>query len=149
MARVSLKSIIPLLTKQEHSDGPLGLLREIIVLQSKIENQDGQDFYFQKGLANHISHLESLKKEYAQMVETVNTNTVDYFLEQVKEYEGTLKKLTSKRHLNTVDQIALGMITNQISKYKNLLHIKGQFGQLKPLEELMEDEETLIRVFAV
>lgn len=149
MAKIPLERIMPLLTNQEHRDGPLGLLREILVLQSKIENPNTEDFYFQKGLANHKSHLESLKKEYAQMVETVNTNGVDYFLEQVKEYEGKLKKLTSKGYLSTVDQIALGVIKNQISNCKNLLHIKGQFGELKPLEKLMEDEEALMRVFTV
>lgn len=148
MSKIAFDRIIPLLTKQEHLDGVLGLLRDIIVLEAKLDNLDRQDFYFQKGKTNHIARLESLKRKYAQIVETVNGNTVDYFLEQVKTYENNIQKLTSKGYLNTIDQMALGMMKGEISKYNNLLHAKGRFGTLKPLDEVMEDESGLVEIFS-
>ena len=137
MAKTSLDRIIPLLLKQEPLNGVLGLLRELIVLQEKLNAIDEQDFYFQKGIANHTKRLESLKRQYAQIVETVNDNTVDYFLDKVIECESKVQKLTSKGYLNTIDQIALTGFKREISKYKNLLHIKGQYGKLGPLDELI------------
>ena len=148
MSKIAFDRIIPLLTRQEHLDGVLGLLRDIIVLQAKLDNLDRQDFYFQKGKTNHVARLETLKSEYAKIVETVNGNTVDYFLEQVRIYESNIQKLTSKGYLNTIDQMALSMMKGEISKYNNLLHAKGRFGTLKPLDEVMEDESGLVEVFS-
>lgn len=148
MSKIALDRIIPLLTTQEHLDGVLGLVRDIIVLQAKLDNLDGQDFYFQKGKTNHITHLESLKRKYAQIVKTINGNTVDYFLEQVRTYENNIQKLTSKGYLNTIDQMALVMMKGEISKYNNLLHAKGRFGTLKPLDEVMKDENGLLEIFS-
>lgn len=148
MSKIAFDRIVPLLTKQEHLDGVLGLLRDIIVLQAKLGNLDRQDFYFQKGKTNHIARLESLKRKYAQIVETVNGNSVDYFLERVKTYENNIQKLTSKGYLNTTDQMALVMMKSEITKYNNLLHAKGRFGTLKPLDEVMEDESGLIEIFS-
>ena len=148
MSKIAFDRIIPLLTTQEHLDGVLGLLRDIIALQAKLDNLSGQDFYFQKGKANHVARLESLKRKYAQIVETVNGNTVDYFLEQVRTHESNIQKLTSKGYLNTIDQIALVMMKGEITKYNNLLHAKGRFGTLKPLDEVMMDESGLLEIFS-
>lgn len=148
MPKIAFDRIVPLLTTQEHLDGVLGLLRDIIILQAKLDSLDRQDFYFQKGITNHIAHLEMMKRQYAQIVETVNGNSVDYFLEQVRTYENNIQKLTSKGYLNTIDQIALGMMKGEISKYNNLLHAKGRFGTLKPLDELMTDESGLMEIFS-
>lgn len=148
MSKISFDRIIPLLTNQEHLDGVLGMLREILVLQDKLDNPKRQDFYFQKGISNHISHLESLKNEYAKIVEIVNNNSVDYFLGEVNERKEKVQKLTSKGYLNTIDQMALGMIKGEISKFQNLLEIKGRFGTLKPLDELMQDESALMEIFS-
>lgn len=147
MSKITFDRIVPLLTQQEHLDGVLGLLRDIIVLQAKLDNLDKQDFYFQKGKINHLEHLESMKKQYSQIVKTVNGNSVDYFLEQVNEYESKAHKLTSKGYLNMIDRIALNTVNNEVSKYMNLIQIKGKFGTLKPLDELMQDENTLLEIF--
>jgi predicted GTPase len=147
MAKISFDRILPLLKEQQPANGVQGLLREIIVIQSKLDNLDKQDFYFQKGKTNHIARLESLKRKYAQIVEAINGNTVDYFLEQVRTYESNIQKLTSKGYLNTIDQMALGMMKGEIYKYNNLLYGKGRFGTLKPLDELMKDEQALMQIF--
>jgi len=150
MSKTSFNRIIPLLTKQEHSDGALGLLREIIVLQAKLDNIDEQDFYFQKGKDNHISHLESMKMEYAQMVETVNKNSVDYFLEQIKESESKMNEICSRGSTYPVFAKVLvqGTSISQIKYFQDLIQLKARFGTLKPLDELMKDENALMEIFS-
>lgn len=148
MSKISLNRIIPLLTNQEHLEGVLGMLRDILVLQDKLDNPERQDFYFQKGIPNHVSHLEALKNKYAKIVEIVNSNSVDYFLGEVNDYNNKVQKLTSKGYLNTIDQMALSMMKGEISRFQNLLGIKRRFGTLKPLDELMKDEKFLMEIFS-
>ncbi len=130
--------------------GSLGLLREIIVLQAKLDNIDEQDFYFQKGKDNHISHLESMKMKYAQMVETVNKNSVDYFLEQIKESESKMNEICSRGSTYPVFAKVLvqGTSISQIKYFQDLIQLKARFGTLKPLDELMKDENALMEIFS-
>ena len=150
MSKISFNSIVPLLTKQEYSDGALGLLREIIVLQAKLDNIDEQDFYFQKGKDNHISHLESMKMEYAQMVENINNNSVDYLLEQVKESESKMNEICSRESNHPVFAKVLvqGTSTSQIKYFQDLIQLKARFGTLKSLDELMKDENALMEIYS-
>lgn len=51
----------------------------IIVIQSKLDNLDKQDFYFQKGRKSNEKRLDEMKVEYSRIVEFVNGNDVDFF----------------------------------------------------------------------
>jgi|GEM_PF-4015074 len=93
------------------------------------------------GLENHKYYLEGMKNEYAKMVELINTNEVAYFVAQVTHFEFLLKKVYAMRNFNMVARIGAASINSQITKYKNLLEIKIQYGQLKSLDELMQEEE--------
>jgi len=150
MSKISFNRIIPLLTKQEHSDGALGLLREIIVLQAKLDNIDEQDFYFQKGKDNHISHLESMTMKYAEMVANVNNNSVDCLLEQVKEAESKMNEICSResKHPVFAKVLVQGTSISQIKYFQDLIQLKARFGTLKPLDELMQDETALMEIFS-
>jgi len=150
MSKISFNRIVPLLTKQEHSDGALGLLREIIVLQAKLVNIDEQDFYFQKGKDNHISRLESMTMKYAQMVANINNNSVDYILEQINEAESKMNEICSRESKHPVF-VKVSVHVNSISQIKyfqDLIQLKARFGTLKSLEELMNDENALLEIFS-
>lgn len=140
MAKIQVERLIPHLIEQTPPDGPLGLLDEIFALQSKIENSKEADFYFQKGLENHKYYLEGMKNEYAKLVELINTNEVAYFVAQITHFELALKKVYAMENFNMISRIGVVAINSQITKYKNLLEIKIQYGQLKSLDELMQEE---------
>jgi hypothetical protein len=139
---------MPLFLKHGRSEGVFGLIREIIVLQCKLDNLDEQDFYFQKGQENHRDRLESLKEEYARLLEMINNNGVHFFLEQLAGKENDIRKITSKRGISTHDQIALRALQDQIEEYQNILHIKGKLGGLKPIDEFMSNEYILKEIFS-
>lgn len=81
MAKISFDRIVPLLVGIAPADGVRSLLREIIVLQAKLDSPERQDFYFQKGRKSNEKRLEEMKVEYSRIVELVNGNDVDFFLE--------------------------------------------------------------------
>jgi superoxide dismutase len=150
MSKISLNRIIPLLTKQEHHSGVLGLLQEILVLQDKLDNLDRQSFYFQQGIHNHTAHLNALKRNYAQIVETVNNNSVDYFLEKIKGDEEKFKQICSRKikHPIFVKVMVDAHINSEIAYLKMLIQAKGKFGTLKPLDDLIQDKNALLEIFS-
>lgn len=148
MSRIKLSRLMPLFLKQGRSEGVYGLVREIIVLQCKLDNLEEQEFYFQKGQENHRDRLESLKEEYARQLELVNNNGVDLFLDQIASKENDIRKISSKQGLSTHDQIALRALQGQIEECQNIVHIKGKLGGLKPIEELMSNEYLLKEIFS-
>jgi DNA-binding SARP family transcriptional activator len=148
MGKINLDRLVPILTKQGKSDEVLVLVREIIELQAKLDNLDNQTFYFKKAKLSNFNRLESLKKEYTKVADLINGQNVDFFLEKINYYETNSKQIYSKKIVNTIDQSALGAFKSNIGYLQNLIYIKGKYGTLKPLEELLQDEETLIEIFS-
>lgn len=147
MAKISFDRIVPLLKEQQPANGVQGLLREIIVLQSKLDNIDKQDFYFQKGRKSNETRLDEMKVEYSRIVEMVNGNDVDFFLGQIKEAERKIKAIEAKGYLSSIDRLAYNSFHSQVEYFKSLLQAKGQYKNLKTLDELMQDENALMEIF--
>jgi hypothetical protein len=127
-----------------------GLLRDILCLQDKLNHLSQQDFYFQKGQESQQQKLNSMKAEYDQMVETANGNEVDFFLEGIIEAETNINHYHTRAcTLPIFAKIILeAQALSRISRYRDAIEAKGLFGTLKPLEEVMEDEAALLRVFS-
>lgn len=147
MAKISFDRIAPLLVGIAPADGVRSLLREIIVLQAKLDNLDKQDFYFQKGQKSNEKRLDEMKVEYIQIVEMVNNNDVDFFLEQIEEAERKIKAIEAKGYLSSIDRLAYNSFHSQVEYFKSLLQAKGQYKKLKTLDELMQDEQALMEIF--
>lgn len=147
MSKISFNSIVPLLLESSPANVVQNLLREIIVLQAKLDRIGEQDFYFQKGQRSHEKRLEKMKSEYRQMVELVNNNDVDFFLEQIREAERKIKAIEAKGYLSSIEKLAYDSFHGQVEYFKSLLQAKGQYKKLKALDKLMEDEQTLITLF--
>jgi hypothetical protein len=149
MSKIHLTHLMPSLTGNSPSRGIQTLLVDIIVLQAKLENLSNQDFYFQKGKSNHAAHLESLKEQYEDFVETANGNDVDFFLERIREAELKMQKYCSpdRRLPLFAKAFVKASSTFQINYLQELIYFKGKFGTLKPLDELIKNEATLIQIF--
>jgi hypothetical protein len=111
---------------------------------------DQQDFYFQKGQESQQRNLNSMKAEYARMLETANGNEVDFFLEGISEAETNINHYHTRAcTLPIFAKIILeAQALSRISRYKDAIEAKGLFGTLKPLEEVMEDEAVLLSIFS-
>ncbi|MCB9315660.1 MAG: hypothetical protein H6569_05945 [Lewinellaceae bacterium] len=149
MSKVSFNSIVPLVVESSPANGVQSLLREIIVLQAKLDRIDRQDFYFQMGQKSNQKRLDELKVKYNQIVDWVNNNDVDFFLEQIKEAENKSRQFcTSERSQPVFAKIMVDVNTkSQINYFKMLLQAKSQYKKLKTLNELMNDETSLMEIF--
>lgn len=150
MAKISFNRIMPLLAETSPVNGVQNLLREIIVLQAKLDRIGKQDFYFQKGYESHKKRLDKLKSEFSQTVELVNNNDVDYFLEQIKEAEETYRRICPKDSNHPVFAKVLvdAELESQIQYFKMLLQAKGQYKKLMTIDELMQNENALLEIFS-
>lgn len=150
MSKILFNSIVPLVTESSPVNGVQNLLREIIVLQAKLDRIDEQDFYFQKGRKSHETRLNQMKVEYSRIVELVNNNDVDYFLEQIKAAEEIFRKVCSLESTQPVfAKLMVDANTkSQIRYFKDLIQIKGQYKKLLTLDELMQDEQVLMDIFS-
>lgn len=149
MARININSILSQFGDTTPTTGVPGLLRDIIVLQSKLNDLENQDFYFQKGHVSQQQQLANMEAEYAAMVELANGHEVDFFLEGISEAETKINYYHTRNcTLPIFGKIILeSQSLSEISRYKDAIEAKGIFGKLKPLDELMEDEAALRLVF--
>lgn len=148
MSRISYDRIIPLLVGQQPTSGVIGLIREIIVLQSRLENTDAQSFYFQKARKSHQAKLDKMKARYSHIAEIINNNDMDFFIIKVNEFEGKLQKIKSEGPSGFIKRFTCDMLQNDIDYGNDLIQIKNQFGRLKNLDELFEDEESMMKIFS-
>jgi len=149
MSKISFNRIVPLIAQSPPADVVQSLLREIVVLQAKLEHLDQQDFYFQKGQKAHESRLENMKAEYSRIVDLVNSHEVDYFLEQIREAEEKFHKICSResKHPVFVKVLVDAQLTSEIDYLRMLVQAKGDYQKLLPLQELMQDEQALLKIF--
>lgn len=149
MSKISFNKVASLITESPPADVVQSLLREIVVLQAKLDHLDQQDFYFQMGQKHHEKRLEEMKAQYHQIVDLVNNHEVDYFLEQIREAEEKFHAICSResKHPVFVKVLVDKHLNSEIAYLKMLVQAKGDYQKLLPLQELMQDEQALLRVF--
>lgn len=149
MSKISFNRIVPLITQSPPADVVQSLLREIVVLQAKLDHLDQQDFYFQKGRKSHEARLENMKAEYSRIVDLVNNHEVDYFLGLIREAEAKFQEICSRESKHPVFAKVLvdKHINPEIAYLRMLVQAKGDYGKLLPLHELMQDERALLKIF--
>ncbi len=151
MSKISFNAVVPLVVASSPADVVQSLLREIIVLQAKLDGIGKQDFYFQMGLKSHETKLAELKAEYDRIVELVNNHDVDYFLEQIKEAEEKLQQICSRESNHPVFAKVLteAHLKAEIAYLKMLIQAKGQYKKLMPLDEIMHNQNALLEIFTI
>lgn len=151
MSKISFNAIVPLVVASSPADVVQTLLREIIVLQAKLDGIDKQDFYFQMGRKSHETKLDELKAEYGRIVELVNNHDVDYFLEQIKEAEEKFQQICSResKHPVFVKVMVDAHLNAEIAYLKMLIQAKGQYKKLMPLDEIMHNQNALLEIFTI
>lgn len=151
MSKISFNAVVPLVVASSPADVVQSLLREIIVLQAKLDGIAKQDFYFQMGHKSHETRLVELKSEYDRIVELVNNHDVDYFLEQIKEAEEKFQQICSRESNHPVFAKVLteAHLNTEIAYLKMLIQAKGQYKKLMPLDEIMHNQNALLEIFTI
>ncbi len=150
MSKISFNAVVPLVVASSPADVVQSLLREIIVLQAKLDGIGKQDFYFQMGRKSHETKLAELKAEYGRIVELVNNHDVDYFLEQIKEAEEKFQQICSRESNHPVFAKVLteAHLNAEIAYLKMLIQAKGQYKKLLTLNLITQNQQALLDIFS-
>ena len=148
MSRISYDRVIPLLAGQRPASRSNRTYQRYYRLTVQAGESDIQSFYFQKGLKSHQAKLDKMKAGYKDIAEIVNNNDMDYFIAKVHKLEDQLQKIKSEDHALFIKIFACETLQNDIDYCKDLIQIKNQFGKLKNLDELLEDEESMMKIFS-
>lgn len=150
MSKISFNAVVPLMVASSPADTVQTLLREIIVLQAKLDGIDKQDFYFQMGRKSHEKRLDALKAEYGRIVDLVNNHDVDYFLEQINEAEEKFQQICSResKHPVFVKVMVDAHLNAEIAYLKMLIQAKGQYKKLTPLNQITQNQQALLEIFS-
>lgn len=123
------------------------LLREIIILDRKFKHPEEQSFYFRQGIDSNTKRYNQLKKYYENIKHIINTNDLDYFIAELNDSEMKKKKFREKSYMNFINRLHLSFIQNEIENFKDLIYCKNKYGQLKEIEEILQDEFYINQIF--
>lgn len=135
---ISQDKILPLFVKKTERIDMIGsLVREILVLEERIGNIEGQSFYFQMGLRSQTNRLNELRKTYEKYRALINKNTVDYFTRRLKDAEAVYRRCESECRMrpNVINLIAMSGCEANVVEWENLVRAKERYDLLRPLDE--------------
>ena len=102
------------------------------------------------GRDNHAANLGGMKQEYAELVAKINKYPVAYFEAKLRKVEDKHRYYSDDKNWQSsrfIRAILLGSLSSEIKYYKEMIDIKQRFGTLKPLRQLLKDEEALRAIF--
>ncbi len=133
---VSIENLINVSIQPGNRFGTVeNLIQEILILRERLNNPEKQSFYFRLGIKVHKDRLTELEETYDSMRKTVNSHSIDDFQEELIHAQEEYKKISRKRYVGTIHQIALAGIQARINEIENMLDAKAKFGRLKFLDE--------------
>jgi hypothetical protein len=147
--KLSVNNFCVLAETAPAATGILELLRSIFVLDERLRRKDSNDEYFEWGRKSHEQRLYSLKQDYAAAMNFANTYSVDDLLARIEESQVLDNKYCARGSTFPifVKIIIRNKCSREIAHYRDLIEMKALFGELKPLEALMQDEEALKIIF--
>jgi len=128
--KIRLERILPLLSGTLPKNGTQSLVRDILVLQGKLDRLSEQDFYFLKGAESFRRKLDGMKEQYALIAKMVNENTVDDLLSLKTEIEDKASQICSPKSNHPVfaKLLVRDVTTHEINLIQDAIQIKAKFG---------------------
>jgi hypothetical protein len=126
------------------------LLRSILILDERLHRKDSSDEYFEWGRKSHEQRLYEMKRDYVAAMNFANTYSVDEILARIEESQALDNQYCARGSTFPifVKIVIRNKCSREIAHYRDLIEMKALFGELKPLEVLMQDEEALRLIFS-
>ena len=138
-----INKLIPLLVKETNPTDVIStLVRDIIVLEEKMNNAEEQSFYFQMGLGVHAHKLNALKADYKKYRGLINENSIDYFISRLNNAREKLYKVEEGNRTNPsfIHFLAKAGCKSDVTELENLIYAKSKYKTLKPLKEYLDNK---------
>jgi len=141
-------TIISFLKDYEPVNEVQTLLRNIVLLQAKFEMNAEDDLLFQTSKEMQSKLLDMSMKKYALLVEVVNGSSLEQLNSHVEKVHSEIKKFASEHEMNSITGQKANTLNSQLEATKSFKNAKEQYGTLKPLDEILKDEATLLEIFS-
>jgi hypothetical protein len=124
------------------------LLQDIILLQAKFNKNDEEDLFFQTSKELHLKLLNLGKEKYAKLVQFVNDGSIEQFTSHIQKIKVEIKQFTNKYEMNSITGQKVNSLNRQLETVKTIMIVKEKYSTLKPLNELIEDEKLIMKLFS-
>ena len=124
------------------------LLQDIILLQAKFNKNDDEDLFFQTSKELHVELLNLGKEKYAKLVKFVNDGSIEQFTSHIQKIKVEIKQFTNKYEMNSITGQKVNSLNRQLQTVETIMIVKEKYSTLKPLNELIEDEKSIMELFS-
>ena len=124
------------------------LLRDIVLLQAKFDNPDEYDVFFQGSKDKQTEYLKLAKEKYSLLAETVNDGDLKGFDSHIQRIKDEREKFIAEHEMNSITGQKVNNLNSQLDAVQSFKQAKEKYGTLKPLDELMKDENALMEIFS-
>ncbi len=124
------------------------LLRGIVLLHVKLDEYAEEDLFLQTSKELQINLLKLEKKKYAKLVEIINESSLEEHTKRLEQIRAEIKKFTSEYEMNSITGQQINVLNRQLETVNTFMIVKDRYDTLKPLDELIQDEKALMKVFS-
>jgi formylmethanofuran dehydrogenase subunit B len=143
--RLDAKKLEALFVKKQNHSTLAGLLMEYAILKRKLEEPDGQSWYFKQGINPRKKRIAHLIKQFNAIKSTFNTRTIDAFLEKINENKAVCLHY-EKRGINTIQQMHYSKLKAENAFLHELIGLKSKINQLKEIDHYLSHPEEFLLI---
>lgn len=139
------KKLEALFVKKQNHSSLAGLLMEYAILKQKLEEPDGQSWYFKQGINSRKKRLAHLMKKFNAIKSTFNSTTIDAFLEKINENKAVCLHY-EKRGINTIQQMHYSKLKSENAFLYELIGLKSKTNQLNEIDHYLNHPEEFLMI---
>lgn len=124
------------------------LLRDIVLLHVKLDEYAEEDLFLQTSKEVQINLLKLEKNKYTKLTETINESSLEEHTARLEHIRAEIKTFTSEHEMNSITGQQVNVLNRQLETVKTFMIVKDRYDSLMPLDELMQDEKALMKVFS-
>jgi len=148
---IAFEKIERLLTNKPDDAIIGGIMLEYFVLRSKMENPEGQSWYFKSGAERNREKLESLKNEYEVIRKFFNEHPLDYFIQTLAEADRK-KKFESdplfKKFPLFFKYLFHSKNEYEICLLKEIIELKSKVSQIESIDHYYDSPEEYLKIIS-
>jgi hypothetical protein len=151
MSNIIQDNVLNMINLAEESGEIQLLVRKIILIRYRLGHAEDLDWYARKGISNQEENLVASKQRYDELRKEYNSITNDELINTKQKIQTELDEFmaTDSGGSRFFRGLAIQGKKAGIAKCDYYLQMKSGFGELPELEELLEDNKLLEKLFGV
>jgi|SRR5699024_2096125 len=141
-----LKKIEKFLLNKESRSSVFSIILDYAILMQKLENLDRHSWYFKKGVKSYRLKLTSLNEEFERSRMLFNENTMDDFLEKIRNNNTYIASVSNGKGMNAVVYTICNLKREKNKFFKELIHLKSKTEVIMTMDYYLQNPEELLKL---